>query len=160
MVAFSPPPVVSAEVVADVVAGAAAVVSELDESLLSLPQAASAGPATAPAPANFLFFPCVGPPLDETVGGPPETVVFVGGPVARHRRAGVAEATPACWARLGDPELLVEHQHGSAEEHVVVAERAGADGHVVADRRHRPAADGGERRLEQRCRHDVGRPGD
>ena len=76
MVAFSPPAAESAVLVADVVAGAAAVVSELDESLLSLPQAASARPATAPNAANFLIFTWIGPPLDETVGGPPETVVL------------------------------------------------------------------------------------
>src|SRR4051794_35159872 len=151
MVAFSPPPAVSAVLVSAVVAAAAAVVCELEESLLSLPQAASARPATAPNAANVLIFTWIRPPLDETVGGPPETVVLLYEPGPPGPPAEVASR---------DPELLVEHQHGSAEEHVVVAERAGADGDVVADGRHRPASDGGEGRLEQRWADDVGGSGD
>src|SRR5688572_6492415 len=59
---------------------------------------------------------------------------------------------------LRDAELALQHEHGGAEEDVVLPERAEPEVDVVADRRHGPPADRSHRGVPERSVEGVERP--
>src|SRR5262245_45174116 len=106
--------------------------SVLAPSSSSDPQAASASTAASRIAATFFVFTS----SSQTSGGEPPS----------------GSSRVSC-----DTQLAVEHEHRGAEEDVVLPERAEPDVGVVADRRHGPVADGGERRGPERLVEHVER---